>query len=347
MKSIGVFIITGCCLQATAQVGGSNSYAFLSLPPSARSLALGGNMIHTRDGNVSLGYENPATLNAEMHGGLAFNNAFYFAGTTYGYAGYARSLDKLGVIGSAGIFYVNYGSFQGSDAAGNRTQVFTAGDYALHAGFSGQYSPRIRYGLNLKLLYSHLESYTSLASAVDLGTFYEDTSRLLTAALVLKNIGLAIKPYLKSAREPLPFEVQLGVSKRLEHTPFKLMFVFHNLQQPNIRYEDPLSAEPTNLFNDTTETEKPKKYIADKIGRHIIFGTEFYLGKTLRLRVGYNHQRRAEMALQTRRAMAGFSFGTAFKINRFTIDYGYGFYHLAGKSHMIGISTKMSEFTGM
>jgi hypothetical protein len=54
--------------------------------------------------------------------------------------------------------------------------------------------------------------------------------------------------------------------------------------------------------------------------------------------------RRAELAVQTKRGLSGFSFGMALKIYRFTIDYGYGFYHLAGKSHMIGISTSVKEF---
>lgn len=337
-----LIVFSVAILHLHAQVGGTNAYPFLGLPPSARTLALGGNMIHTRDGNVSLGFENPATLNADMHSGLTFNNAFYFAGTKYGYFGYARSLNRIDAVGSAGIFYVNYGTFQGADIAGNLTEEFRAGDYVIHAALSRRYSPRITYGASLKLLYSQLESYSSMAVAADFGGYYEDTSRLLTVGAVLKNIGLPVKSYTPNNRELLPFELQVGIAKRLEHTPFRLMFVFHNLQQPNIRYDDPLNAEQINPF-DTTQTQKEKKYIADKIGRHVIFGTEFYLGKTLRLRVGYNHQRRAEMAVQTRRALTGFSFGMAIKLHRFTVDYGMGIYHLAGRSHMIGISSSVSE----
>lgn len=329
-----------------AQVGGSSSYGFMSLPSSARALALGGNIIHTAEGDVNQGYHNPAALNSEMDGSLSFNNAFYFAGTTYGYFGYGRSLPKLEATGSAGIFFVNYGKFTGTDAAGNLTADFRAADLIAHVGISRHYSPRLRYGANLNLIYSQLESYSALAISADLGSFYEDTARLFTAALVLRNIGTPIKSYTPDNREALPFEIQFGVSKRLEHTPFRLMVVAHNLQTPNIRYEDPNAQPTTNLFNDTTQTTKEKKYIADKIARHLIFGTEFYLGKTLRLRVAYNHQRRAEMAVPTKRALTGFSFGMGMRIYRFNMDYGFGLYHLGGVSHMIGISTRVSEFWG-
>lgn len=347
MRKLLTALIPLISLQLSAQVGGSNSFSFLSLPPSARALALGGYLMPVSENDVSQGFENPAALNSHMRHGLSFNNAFYFAGTNYGYVGYASELPKFDVMGSAGIFYSAYGKFQGTDEAGNLTNTFSASEYALHGGFSKQYSPRTRWGANLKLIYSRLESYSALAAALDIGGYYEDTARQITAGALLKNVGVPIKNYTSGNQEPLPFEIQFGVSKRLAHTPFKFILVAHNLQTPNIRYDDPNAQQQTNLFGDTTTTQKEKRYTADKIGRHIAFGTEFYLGTSLRLRVGYNHQRRQEMALSTKRSITGFSFGTGFRINRFHIDYGFAFYHLAGTSHMLSINTKLSEFVNL
>ena len=54
------------CGQTFAQYGGSYTYAYLQLPPSARISGLGGLNVSTPgEGDVTLGYMNPALLNAK------------------------------------------------------------------------------------------------------------------------------------------------------------------------------------------------------------------------------------------------------------------------------------------
>src|SRR5882672_9673660 len=75
-----------------AQLGGSYTYAYLNLPPSARITALGDLNITTYDYDVNFAYQNPALLNKQMDGRASFSNAFLNAGILHGYAAYAKYL---------------------------------------------------------------------------------------------------------------------------------------------------------------------------------------------------------------------------------------------------------------
>ena len=61
------------------------------------------------------------------------------------------------------------------------------------------------------------------------------------------------------------------------------------------------------------------------------------------LRFGYNYKRRQEMKIDTKTAMAGFSWGFGLKISKFHISYGRATYHLAGASNHFSISTNLNE----
>ena len=64
----------------------------------------------------------------------------------------------------------------------------------------------------------------------------------------------------------------------------------------------------------------------------------------MRLRLAYNHQRRAELTVRNTRSLAGFSTGVGFKVKQFRIDYGLAIYHLAGTAHQFSISTSLTQF---
>ena len=146
-------------------------------------------------------------------------------------------------------------------------------------------------------------------------------------------------------KEHIPFEIQIGVSKRLKYLPLRLSVIMHNLQRWNILYDDPNTEEDTSIFGDfvTGNNTNPE---VDNFFRHFIFNLEFLLGKreTLRLRAGYNHLRKKELSVENFRSLAGFSFGFGIRIKKFQIDYGHSVYHLAGGTNHFGISTNLNEF---
>ena len=338
-----LFLAMGISLTLPAQIGGKSTYEFLNLPPSARAAAMGGNIIGIFDEDVSLVFQNPAALDPEMHNALSFNTALYFAGINFGYLGYGRHYESIKTTFAGGLQYIAYGKFMGTDLNGNETAEFNAGEYALNLTAARQYK-KFNYGAHIKLIYSGLESYSSYGLATDIAGAYIDTATKFTATVVVKNIGTQLKPYTEDNREPLPFEIQAGISKQLKYMPFRFSVVVHNLQRPDIRYNDPnFTPEPT-IFGDTTEVVKEKKYIADKIAYHFIFGGEFLLGNSFRIRGGYNHMRRQNLSLDTRRGLSGFSVGAGLRISKFRIDYGFAKYHLAGASHQFSLSTNLSDF---
>ena len=328
-----------------SQIGGDNVYEFINLPPSAQVTALGGSLISVADDDVALGYDNPALLNSTMHQQLSFNHNLFLADIQHGFAGYGHHVKKWDATILAGMQYVSYGTFDSADENGNITGNFNASEYGLTIGASKQLYEKLRLGANLKMIASQFEGFDSYGMVADVGAYYQDTTGSLTAGLVFKNIGTQFTTYQEDNREDIGFDIQFGVSKKLKYLPFRFSVIAHNLQRWNILYDDPNQEEAT-FFGDQAPSENRGKDIVDNLFRHIIFNGEFILGKkdNFRIRIGYNHLRRAEMKVDNLRSIAGFSGGIGLKINRFKIAYGRSIYHIAGGANHISISTSLKEF---
>lgn len=327
-----------------AQLGGSRALNYLQLPPSARVGALGGSLISVQDDDVNQVVLNPGSLTEKMHNQLSFNTAFYFAGINFGYLGYARHSKKWNTTLGGGIQYMSYGEFDRTDVTGQSMGAFRAGEYALYLSAARQYE-RIQYGASLKVLYSQYESYQSIGVAADLGMTYVDSSGRFMIGAVVRNVGYQLSPFIPGQRENLPFDIQFGIARELEHVPFRLTVVVHNLQRADIRYNDPNQQQEQTFFGiDSSQAEGEKSFLVDQIARHLIFGGEFLFGENFRLRIGYNHMRRQELRLADRAGLAGFSFGAGIRISKFRLDYGVARYHLAGASHHLSLTTRLHDF---
>lgn len=330
-----------------AQIGGDHIYEFLNLSNSARVTGLGGNLITVKDDDVSLAYSNPSLLNEKMHKGLSFNYNFHLADISNGYFGYAHQIDKWKATVHGGIQYINYGTFDLTDDIGNTTGTFKASEYALTFGAGKQLYDKLSVGANLKLITSQFESYNSLGVATDIAAYYSDTSSRFGLTLVFKNIGTQLTTYQDGNREPLPFDIQFGISKRLAHLPFRFSIIGHNLHRWNITFDDPNSVESVFLIGDGAQnSDNEFRDRVDNLFRHIIFNGEFLFGKgeIMRLRLGYNHFMRRELSVTNFRSRSGFSFGLGIKLRRFRYEYGRGYYHFAGGLNHLSISTRLSEF---
>jgi len=336
-----VFLLAIASLKSFAQTGGQEVYSFLDLPASARITAAGGNMM-VSDADVSMSYHNPSLLNRQMHGRVTASTAAYYAGINFGYFGYAHNIKNV-VMMQGGIQYLAYGTFNGTDATGTETATFKANEIALHAGVSRSYQTKYNYGMNLKLISSNYESYSSFGLATDWAAAYHDSARNFTASLLIKNIGFQFKPYIKGNKEPLPVDIQLGFSKRLKHVPFRIGVVAHSLNRFNMRYEDE-SDNSNVVFGDTAEAEKKAAVFFDNLARHFNLNGEFYFGKAVVLGFGYNHQRRKEMAVETKKGLAGFSVGLGINIKMFSFWYARGRYHIAGASNQFTVAVDINRF---
>ena len=328
-----------------SQIGGTFTYAFLNQTNSARIAALGGKSVALPDDDLNFPFHNPSLLSEGMSNNLVLNYVGYFSDIKYGYASYARSFENVGNF-AAGLHYVNYGSFPYADESGIRNGNFTAAEYVLNLIYSRKIDSLISIGVNLKPIYSVFESYSSLGIAADIGVSYYNPGRLFGAGLVLKNIGTQLTTYYGTAeREKIPFEIQAGISQKLEHAPFRFSVTFQQLQKWDLSYEkqdkdnslvDPLLGE--ELKENKFET------FGDQLLRHTIFGIEFMPLKSFYAGFGYNYQRRQELKIAPKVGMVGFSWGFGLKISRFHFSYGRATYHLAGGSNHFSVSTNLSEF---
>ncbi|MBI1227679.1 MAG: type IX secretion system protein PorQ [Bacteroidetes bacterium] len=340
-----LLIILGLATTLQAQInGGHNSFEFLRLPASARLTALGGYQIAVQDDDINFALSNPAALNPQMNHQISFSHDFMVSDISSGYVSFGQHLDKLGVTMHGGIQYMNNGDFTATDEIGNEMGSFKANEYAFTVGAGRQLYERVSVGANLRFITSQFESYNANGVAGDLAVMFHDTASQFNISLVIRNLGMQMKTFTGGSRESLPYESQLGLSKRLQHLPFRFSVIYRYLNRWNVLYDDPNQQEDTFFFGEqSTQNSHPK---LDNFARHFVFNGEFLLGRldNFRIRLGYNHLLRKETEVRNLRSLSGFTMGLGVKVKWFRIDFGRAIQHLgAGNSHFT-ISTNFSEF---
>jgi len=342
---VSAFISSLLCVASLhAQIGGDNVYEFLNMPSSARITALGGSLIAVKDSDISLAYANPAALNKEMHNVLTFNQNFHVADIRNSYAAYGRHIEKWNTTFHLGFQTINYGNFQSADEFGNITGTFQPSELAITIGAGRQLYERMSVGANLKFISSSFEAYNSFGISSDVSAMYHIADKNFTATLLFKNAGSQISTYRDGNNEDIPFEIQLGISKKLQYLPFRFSITAQHLQRWNLLYDNPNSEENTFFLGEPVATND-NEWI-DNIFRHLIFSGEFLFGKAevVNLRFGYNHFLKKELSVNNLRSLAGFSAGLGIKIRRFRFSYGIGVYHIGGSANHMSIATNLSEF---
>jgi len=316
-----------------SQVGGEATYQFLNLISSPRQAALGGKVITNVDYDVTQGLYNPATINADMDNQLALNYVSYLGGIGYGTAAYAYTFDRNTQTLHAGITYINYGSFDGYDENGVSTGEFTGSEAALSVGYAMQigYSDFF-VGGNLKMITSKLEQYSSLGVAVDIGLLYIDEDLDFNAAIAIRNLGSQITTY-AGLNEPLPFEVDFGMSQTLEHIPLRWHITLENLQKWPIG-----RSNPARVIGDLdgNQTEEKVGFLNNTM-RHLILGAELFPKRGFNIRLGYSFRRAEELRILDQRNFSGLSFGIGIKLRKMRFSYSHARYTSASNASFFGL----------
>ncbi|MFN3554661.1 MAG: type IX secretion system protein PorQ [Bacteroidales bacterium] len=328
-------------LHAGAQSG--RVYEFINLPATARVTALGGYPAPFTDNDLGMALYYPSLLKEETANQLSLNFVDYFGDISYGTAAFASHFERLGTL-SLAIQYVNYGIFSHTDEFGNSFNDFNAADYAVSLGWGRPLSEKLSIGANIKAISSSLEQYSSFGLATDVSIAYTDEERLLAASLVFRNMGRQITTY-NNQRENLPFEVVLGVSKKLTNAPLRFSLVTHNLQTYDLTYEDPIGTGRFFGIEETTEQTAQERMaeIGDKLLRHAIVGFEFVPSPNFVAGIGYNYRRRKEMGVDSRLSTVGLSWGVGVRVSHFMFHYGRSNYHLAGAPNHFSITTQLDR----
>lgn len=330
-----------------SQIGGDNTYEFLNLTNSARIASMGGNFLAIKDNDITLSLANPSLITEKMHNNMALSFVDYFSDINYGFVSYSRTFEKIGsFVGS--MQFIDYGDFSYADISGEQYGKFNVGELAMNVGWGRQLDSLFSIGANFKMIYSAFESYKSFGIAVDVAGTYHNPEKDFTVSLLARNIGRQLVSYRAGNNEPLPFEIQLGMSKRLSHLPFRYSILITHLEKWDLSYDNPLNSN-SGIDPITGEEIKENKIgdIADNLMRHIVIGGEFLLTKNFNIRLGYNYQRRQEMKVNTKLSTIGFSWGFGFKISKFHFNYSRSAYHLVGSPNYITMTTNLSDFFGI
>ena len=197
-----------------------------------------------------------------------------------------------------------------TDENNNLLGEFSAKDLSFAGYFSYILGKNFVGGISAKFVTSYIGDYNSIAMAVDLGINYYDPDREWSISCVAKNLGGQLKAY-NEEFEKLPIDLQVGVSKRFAHTPFRLSATLVNLNHWNNGLKD-----------------------------HAVIGADLLLSESLWLGAGYNFRRANEMKITSNEDEesshgAGLSFGGGINLERLQINVAYGKYHVSSSSSLL------------
>lgn len=322
-----------------AQIGGRGVFQFLDVVSSPRVTGLGGKAVAFDEADLNFALWNPALLQEGMHGQLGFNHMNYPAGISTGEASYVYHWEKIGTF-QAGFRYFDYGTFDAADFQGIQQGTFTAADYAFLLAGNRQIDSNWSVGVQAKVINSVLETYTSWGLAADVGIVYRIPRQRLAFSLLLRNMGGQTETY-AGVQEPLPFEIQFGISNKFEHMPFRWQVTFEHLQQWDLSYFNPNGSQTDPLTGEPLDQELN---FGEMLLRHVVIGAEFQPVKAFHFQVGYSFRRRAEMRMLTRRSSAGLSFGFGLRLFKVYFNYARSIQHVAGSNNHISLTADLGNF---
>jgi len=319
----------------TQTIGGGSAYNFMKLPATPLLTALGGVNTSYKTNEVGMSANNPAFLNSVLHSqlGVSFNN--FLAGIkTYSLTG-AYEYEKWNTVFGGHIYFVDYGSIPQTDAAGNVSGNFHPVDYVVQLSAARQYLERWTYGGSLKFINSNYQLYRSSAIALDFGVLYSDSSNEFYTSLLAKNMGVQLKTYAGEG-EDLPFDLEVGITKRLAKAPLGFSFTAQNLHQFNTLYNDESFNTANNLSTDNS--------FVNKLFNHFVVATHIYVGNNLEGIIGYNHLRRQDLNIgSSGNGLNGFSMGVRIKFSKLQILYARSNYQRNVSYNQFGLNLKMNE----
>lgn len=319
--SILIFFIASQGL--LAQSNTSSVFRFLDVTPTARTAGLGGNHVGLYNADFSLIHLNPAYLNADASGSISASYVNFLSDANMGFTSGAFTFDKLGTVAAA-IRFLGYGEFDQLDENGNDLGNFNAGDLALTGAYSLQIAKNLNAGVALDLIYSSYADFRSSAAAVSGGLFYQDTTSHFSAGISIRNLGGQLSAF-DDRREPLPFDISVGVTKKPEAFPFQLSLTLKRLNDWDMRA--------------VGETEKPA--FMDNLFRHVLFGGETYFGENVTVRLGYDYYLHELTKTGNDFDLAGISFGLGINVKSVQVDLSRNSYSRLGGITRISLKTDL------
>ena len=147
--------------------------------------------------------------------------------------------------------------------------------------------------------------YKSSALALDFGICFQDKNKLTRIGFAAKNMGFQIKSY-GNQKEDLPFDIQLGVSKKLK-IPVWISATAHRLHQFKLK--------------------------------DFVLATQVDLTNKINFTIGYNNVRKQELNItNSQNGLTAFSLGTGILFSKLQTRYAITYYQAAAAYNQLGIN---------
>lgn len=308
----GVFTIIAVLIALLTHAQESETaYNFLRLPVSAHAAALGGENISLNADDATLIFHNPALMNFVADKTINLNYMTYMEGAKAASASFVRGVGERASWGVTAQ-YLDYGKMKQTTYDNIEIGEFSAKDICIGGAFAYALTDMISGGITAKFITSSIADYHSMAVGVDIGLNYTDSVGDLSIAVAAKNLGGQVKAY-DDEFEKIPFDLQVGVTKRLTNSPFRFSATLSRLH------------------------DWDQGFI-----KHLALGADVLLSETIYLAAGYNFRRAHEMKITegdgSSNHGAGISFGAGISLERFKLHIGYGKYHVSAYSLLFNAS---------
>ncbi len=313
-KRLLLLCLALCAVMARAQNESRTEYNFLRIPVSAHSAALGGDNITLYDDDATMMFANPALLTNVSYKTIGLNYMNYMQGANTLSASYNFTPFEHAAAAFSGQ-YMDYGRMKETNGEGIVTGDFRAKDISLAGYLAYMLSDRISAGVTAKVITSYIGNYNSLAVGVDLGLNWLNANGNFSVSIVAKNLGGQLKAY-DDDYEAMPFDLQVGVSKRFTNTPLRLHATLVDINHAGYKLKD-----------------------------HLAIGADLLLSDNIWAGCGYNFRRAGEMTIGTgddeSAHGAGFSLGAGLNLERFGVNFSWGKYHVGNSSVIINLSYEL------
>ncbi|MDR1810065.1 MAG: type IX secretion system protein PorQ [Prevotella sp.] len=310
---------------------GEKVFRFLNLPTSTHVNALGGTNVSLVDNDISLVFHNPALLGEEMNMNLNINYMSYLADIGVGSAIFGKSLSPINSF-AVGMTYLDYGDFLRTSAENIASGGFTAKDIVVSAVYSRDLTPSLRGGVTTKFIYSSYEEYSSTAIGFDIGLSYYNDDKLLAAGAVIKNLGAQLSAY-DEKRARLPWDFQLGLTKKIQNAPLRFSVTAMYLTQWNFE-----------KVNEANGLEPADDNFTKTLFKHLVLGADIILSKNMWIGAGFSPKVNSDLKLQEGNKWGGFNAGAGVSIKKFKLGFSFAQYHPSATSFHFSLSADLSEF---
>ncbi|MGN1263963.1 MAG: type IX secretion system protein PorQ [Prevotella sp.] len=298
-------------ITATAQKESRTAYNFLRLPVSAHAAALGGENITITDDDPTLIFHNPSLISLVSDMSINLDFMTYMEGVKTGSAAFVKAVNDRATWGVSAR-YMDYGKMRETTADNIETGTFSAKDIMVGGSFAYLLNDNIAGGVTAKFITSYIAGYSSIAVGVDLGVNYFSEDNGLSLSAVARNLGGQVKAY-EDDFEKIPFDLQLGVSKKLKGAPIRLSLTMSKLNDWDASFIN-----------------------------HFAAGADIFIGNNIYIAGGYNFGRADEMKVPEDDGEsshgAGLSIGGGLQLERFKLQLAYAKYHVSSSSLMINVT---------